>query len=350
MIESLEKSRCPFNYMDALYFMAPTGNSIALFLKDWEKKQLYAKAHLFFTDHVSDELFEKIGRKKKSKANDYIGTFRETFLDFLTIESRIFGQSYTVALEDLYSSKPSFNVELLVKPIARSLSSLCITSKVIPMNIRYCQGSCNSIANNNNQLAFKLAKHFQEAFGEFYSMAKPNDFQSATVLILDRSFDHLSPFLHDFSYQAIINDLLNIENGKKYRYTSSDGTEKLIYLDEEDQINTSLKHLHLAQCSQRLVADFNKFESESKQAFGADICKMQEAVANMNENLNKKEKFGIHLGMATECNKLFTADKIDICALMEQDMATGYDAEGDEMKPAAIFNELVALLTDPLIT
>ena len=103
-------------------------------------------------------------------------------------------------------------------------------------------------------------------------------------------------------------------------------------------------------CYRSAVADFNKFESESKQAFGADISKMQEAVANMNENLNKKEKFGIHLGMATECNKLFTADKIDICALMEQDMATGYDAEGDEMKPAAIFNELVALLTDPLIT
>jgi syntaxin-binding protein 1 len=218
------------------------------------------------------------------------------------------------------------------------------------MKIRYCQASVNAIASNNNQLSFKLAKHFQDAFAEFYSLAKPTDFQSATVLILDRSFDHLSPFLHDFSYQAIINDLLNIENGKKYRYTSSDGTEKLIYLDEEDQIYTSLKHLHLAQCSQRLVSDFNKFEAESKKVLGTDISKMQEAVANMNENLNKKEKFGIHLGMATECNKIFTSEKVDVCALMEQDMATGYDAEGDEMKPAAIFNEVVAMLSEPSIT
>jgi len=39
----------------------------------------------------------------------------------------------------------------------------------------------------------------------------------ATVIILDRSVDAVAPLLHEFTYQAMTNDLLDLE-GAKYRY------------------------------------------------------------------------------------------------------------------------------------
>ena len=127
----------------------------------------------------------------------------------------------------------------------------------------------------------------------------------------------------------------------------SDGTEKVVFLDEEDLVFQTVKHLHLADCNQKLIADFNAFEEANKEPIGTDIHKMQVAVANMQDYQLKKEKLGIHLSIATECNNKFSSEKINALAMLEQDMATGFDAEGDVVNN--LFNEVFALVSDPTI-
>lgn len=41
--------------------------------------------------------------------------------------------------------------------------------------------------------------------------------QQAVLFITDRSFDVAAPLLHEFTYQAMCNDLLPIQDGTKYR-------------------------------------------------------------------------------------------------------------------------------------
>lgn len=40
----------------------------------------------------------------------------------------------------------------------------------------------------------------------------------ATLLITDRSMDTIAPFVHEFTYQAMVNDVLPIEDGTRYKY------------------------------------------------------------------------------------------------------------------------------------
>jgi hypothetical protein len=40
----------------------------------------------------------------------------------------------------------------------------------------------------------------------------------STLIITDRSMDMTAPFLHEFTYQAMANDLLPIHDGKKFTY------------------------------------------------------------------------------------------------------------------------------------
>lgn len=50
------------------------------------------------------------------------------------------------------------------------------------------------------------------------SQPKPETPRPRGILfITDRSMDLYAPFLHEFTYQAMVNDLLDIEDGETYR-------------------------------------------------------------------------------------------------------------------------------------
>ena len=42
----------------------------------------------------------------------------------------------------------------------------------------------------------------------------------ATLIITDRTMDMVAPLVHEFTYQAMVNDLLPIEDGTKYTYVA----------------------------------------------------------------------------------------------------------------------------------
>lgn len=287
---------------------------------------------------MSDELLTRID---VSSAQGYLKTLREVYLNFVVLEQKVFSHSNPIAMKNIFTANSADALDTL-KAIASSLVSVCATHCVLP-NIHYVESKCKNV--NFSQ---HLSEMVDRKFKEFYELAKPTNFSSANLLIYDRSFDILTPIVRDFSYQAIVNDLLPIENGKKYLYKNSDDEEKTVFLDEEDSIWTTIRHLHLAECNERLAADFNEFEASNRLNLGNNIAKMQEAVSNLGDFQLKKEKFAIHISMATLCNKTFKQDRLEECSLLEQDMATGFDIDGNEIKEA--YPDLVPLLLKPDIS
>lgn len=71
------------------------------------------------------------------------------------------------------------------------------------------------------------------------------------LLILDRGFDCISPVLHEFTFQAMAYDTLNIKDDIfSYSDEETDG-EKVneISLSEEDSLWGRLRHEHIANVS-----------------------------------------------------------------------------------------------------
>jgi syntaxin-binding protein 1 len=68
-----------------------------------------------------------------------------------------------------------------------------------------------------------LAYAFQnelDRFCQINNIPTKDPSERATLLILDRSCDFYAPILHDFTYQAMINDLIHLADGITYRYLS----------------------------------------------------------------------------------------------------------------------------------
>jgi syntaxin-binding protein 1 len=104
----------------------------------------------------------------------------------------------------------------------------------------------------------------------------------ATLFIIDRSIDPVAPLLHEFWYQAMVNDLLPVKDGISYKcvgpnlrvkmqelissytYTNTVGGKetKTAQLTEADPVWTSVRHLHMKDAIDTLMTDFGRFAQE----------------------------------------------------------------------------------------
>jgi syntaxin-binding protein 1 len=87
-----------------------------------------------------------------------------------------------------------------------------------------------------SRILAELVQKEVDEYGRTDSSYPPSsNFSPAIMLILDRSFDAMTPLMHEFTYQAMIQDLLPLENGK-YKYEPESGHPALITLDENDSV------------------------------------------------------------------------------------------------------------------
>ncbi|KAI8888916.1 Sec1-like protein, partial [Backusella circina FSU 941] len=187
----------------------------------------------------------------------------------------------------------------------------------------------------------------------------------ATLLIVDRSIDPAAPLLHEFTYQAMINDLLPLQDtpnhvGVKYihEFHQADGTMGTtdVVLDEEDKVYTSIRHLHIAECSDRLIEKFNEFMQENSKVGGTNGVKnaarnlkdMKDMLTNLPQYQDLKAKYSAHLSIAQECMSFFERHKLNALGTLEQNMMTGETVDGEV--PKTIILDMVPLLDDPSVS
>lgn len=104
--------------------------------------------------------------------------------------------------------------------------------------------------------------------------------------------DPVGPFLHEFTYQAMANDLLPIEDGRRYSYgpitvilisadrllysyklRNAKGTveDENVELDDSDSIWVDTRHMHMREAIDKLMNDFHKFLQENTSFKGLEF-------------------------------------------------------------------------------
>ena len=176
-----------------------------------------------------------------------------------------------------------------------------------------------------------------------------------TLFIVDRSMDPAAPFLHEFWYQAMVNDLLKIDDGRyKYTYENTVGAkeQKEAILSEEDEVWVSVRHLHMKDAIDRLMTDFGKFAQEHAgfrgNAANIQINDLKDMLASLPQFQTQREQFSLHIDMAQECMGLFEKHKLNLAANVEQCCATGYTPDGKT--PKTIVEEMVPLLDERAVS
>ena len=193
--------------------------------------------------------------------------------------------------------------------------------------------------------------------------ASHTDRGRATLLLLDRTADCLSPLMHEFTYQAMVNDLLKVMDDK-ISYESEtvgpaaeeDGKATMTkdaLLNENDEVWVELRGDHIADVIQKLsgrirdIVNSNTaqvLKSKGNSAKALSLSQMANAMKALPEYREVMSKLSQHMHISHQCMDLFNKASLLNLSELEQTLATGKDENGRTPK----VSELVDLVEEEL--
>ncbi|KAL0296134.1 UNVERIFIED_CONTAM: SNARE-interacting protein KEULE, partial [Sesamum radiatum] len=338
LVEDIHKRRQPLPTMDAIYFIQPTKENIVIFLSDMSgRSPLYRKAFVFFSSPVARELVSHI--KRDASVLSRIGALREMNLEYFAIDSQGFVTDNERALEELFGDEESSRKgDACLNLMATRIATVFASLREFPF-VRYRAAKSldpNTMTTFRDLIPTKLAAGVWNCLAK-YKTNLPNFPQSETceLLIVDRSIDQIAPIIHEWTYDAMCHDLLNME-GNKYVHevpskTSGVPERKEVLLEDHDPIWLELRHAHIADASERLHEKMTNFVSKNKaaQIHGSrvgselstrDLQRMVQALPQYSEQI---EKLSLHVDIAGKINKIIREMGLKEVGQLEQDLVFG---------------------------
>lgn len=160
------------------------------------------------------------------------------------------------------------NLELTIVKVV----SLCASLGEYPV-IRYYRPRAPT--HEAGVLSSHLARFIQSELDQFAQFQRdfppPSNRPRGVLLVVDRSMDIFAPLLHEFTYQAMVHDLLPIKEGDKVTYKTklNEGKPNEEYKDmelgEHDKIWVDYRHMHMKDVLGKLGDDFAKFRKANSQ-------------------------------------------------------------------------------------
>ncbi|PON58678.1 Sec1-like protein [Trema orientale] len=183
----------------------------------------------------------------------------------------------------------------------------------------------------------KLASAVWDCISKYKSTV-PNFPQTETcdLLILDRSIDQIAPVIHEWTYDAMCHDLLEMD-GNKYVFEAPSKTggppeRKEVILEDHDSIWLELRHAHIADASERLHDKMTNFVSKNKAAQiqqsgrdGSEISTrdLQKMVQALPQYTEQVDKISQHVEIAGKINRIIRDMGLRELGQLEQDLVFG---------------------------
>ncbi|CAG8952031.1 hypothetical protein HYFRA_00000767 [Hymenoscyphus fraxineus] len=202
LIDRLDnQNREKMRHLKCLCFVRPSADSIQ-FLIDEFREPKYGEYNIYFSNIVKKSSLERLA---EADDHEVVRAVQEHFADYLVVNPDLFTLDMGFPRQRIWSSNPDmWNADALQRA-TEGLIGVLLSLKKKPL-IRY---------EKNSLIAKKLATEVR------YLMTQEDqlfDFRKVDtppiLLILDRRDDPITPLLTQWTYQAMVHELLGIRNGR----------------------------------------------------------------------------------------------------------------------------------------
>ncbi|KAM7532820.1 hypothetical protein Aperf_G00000129068 [Anoplocephala perfoliata] len=330
LVERIKGAREPLNHLTGVYFVRPTSENVTLISQDL-KSPKYASYYLFFSHALSKQLLKQLA---EADTQEVVAEVQEYFADFLALSPHLF------AIERPLCFTSGFDV--IPEVLARStnaVTALLLTLQWFP-RIRYQQSSepCRVLAES--------IRSFCSRETELFDFRRPD--RPPVLLILDRRQDQITPLLVQWTYEAMIHELIGIKNNRVILPSSSNTSDKISELtlsrefDDFFKKNQYLNFGEIGQAIKDLVANFQKVTKKVDAENAKSISDLKGLLENYPAFRKASGTVDMHVTIVSELSRIVKERFLLEISEVEQELVC-------QDNHSTSFSRIRSLVSDPRI-
>jgi vacuolar protein sorting-associated protein 45 len=311
-------------HLAGVFFLRPTSQNFAL-LEPLLQAALYGSYHVFFTNAVPQARLEALARGDEA---DVVAQIHEYFADVYAINDGLFslGMPSTMPLCKSVSAWSSA-ADLLFSRLVDGVVAALVALKISPI-IRYGKKS---------ELCSRLAAEVGRRMQVYGPMIPPKlDPETTDVLLLmDRRDDPITPLLNQWTYQAMVHEILTLTNNR-VDLRGAPGTKKeleqIVLSSKQDSFFAENMLSNFGDLGANVKEHADKFQTYMQTSAQIDTLEeMQKMIEEYPEFAKMSGNVSKHVTVVHELSRLVQEHGILEVSALEQDLACS-DAKSEHLR------------------
>mmetsp|Transcript_7831 Transcript_7831/g.23984 ORF Transcript_7831/g.23984 Transcript_7831/m.23984 type:complete len:557 (-) Transcript_7831:420-2090(-) len=301
LVERLEQAARheTMKHLKAVAFLRPTWANLEL-LKAELAAPKFSEYHVFFSNVLPGEMLNALA---DADEDEVVRQVQEYYADYVAVNEDLFTLNLRCSLRLSTDQRDAARVDMLNRNVSGILSVL-LSLKMQPAAIRYQAAS--RIA---RQVASEVHEKI-EADGIFHFK---NRSSGPLLLILDRADDPVTPLLSQWTYQAMVHELLGLNNNRVKIPDKKDKTEEVVLSCTQDDFFAKHRYANfgdLGGAVKRLLDDYQSQTQMNEKI--SSIEDMQNFVQRYPAFRSQSLNVSKHVSLISELSRL-----VDVCSLMD---------------------------------
>ncbi|XP_024030625.1 vacuolar protein sorting-associated protein 45 homolog isoform X1 [Morus notabilis] len=314
LIESTSLSRESMSHLKAVYFLQPTSENIQHLRRQLASPR-FGEYHLFFSNILKDTQIHILA---DSDELEVVQQVQEFYADFVAVDPYHFTlnipSNHTYMLPAVVDPG---NLQHFCDRVVDGIAAVFLAMKRRPI-IRYQRTS--DVAKRIAQETSKLM--YQQESGLF-------DFRrteiSPLLLVLDRSDDPVTPLLNQWTYQAMVHELIGIQDNKvdlRSLGKFPKDQEEVVLSSEQDSFFKSNMYENFGDIGMNIKRLVDEFQQAAKSNQNIQTIEdMAKFVDNYPEYRKMHGNISKHVTLVTEMSKIVEERKLMLVSQTEQELA-----------------------------
>ncbi|XP_043264746.1 vacuolar protein sorting-associated protein 45 isoform X1 [Colletes gigas] len=234
-------------HLKCIVFVRPTKENIE-FLCDELRCPKYGTYYIYFSNIIAKADIKLLA---ESDEQEVVKEVHEYYADYLAISPHLFSLGIKACSQGLSWNPVHLHRTLL------GIISVLLSIKKCPY-IRY---------QNSSEMAKRLAEKIREILSKESNSFEFRQESSPVLLILDRRDDPVTPLLNQWTYQAMVHELLTINNNRvnlSHVKGISKELKEVVLSAEHDEFYTNNLYCNFGEIGQTIKELMDEFQKKAK--------------------------------------------------------------------------------------